>query len=85
MNPTVKQTALLIVRNVVIYSLCAFYSSLVALYVLWMFITKRHTRFWVPKEHEKPAALSDPRYGEHKYITVNVSEVVVVPKTVYFI
>lgn len=57
----------------VAYGLCLLYSGLVALHLLYQYATKRQTRFWVPKAHAKPAALSDPRYGEHKFIAVNVS------------
>lgn len=82
-NPTVKKYALAGLQLTITYSLCVFYSSLVALAVLYDFITKRHTRFWVPKKHEKPDVLSDPRYGEHKFITVNVS-VVIFDEVVFF-
>lgn len=73
MGSTTKKLLFGVISAIITYSLCLFYSGVTVLGLVFEYATKRHLRFWVPKEHAKPAALSDPRYGEHKFITVNVS------------
>lgn len=59
---------------IVTYSLCLFYSFLSVLYLGIRFLTKYHTKFWIPKVRKNPpACLSNPEFGDHKYIRVNVS------------
>lgn len=59
----------------VTYSLCLFYSFLSVLYLAISFVTKYNSKFWVPKVRKNPpACLSNPAFGDHKYIRVNVSK-----------
>lgn len=69
----------------VTYSLCLFYSSLVVLYLGVSFLTKYHTKFWIPKVRKNPpACLSNPEFGEHKYIRVNVSSTNLLKYLIYY-
>jgi len=57
---------------VVTYVLCLFFSFSTVLYLGVSFLTKYHTKFWIPKVRTSPpACLTDTEYGEHKYIRVN--------------
>jgi len=57
---------------IVTYSLCLFYSFMSILYLGVIFVTKYHTKFWIPKVRTSPpACLTSTEYGEHKYIRVN--------------
>lgn len=70
MAGTVKKIVVLSV----VYSLCLFYSFLTVLPILWNFIRKYETKFWIPKEHKvQPKSLVDPKFGEHKFAQINVS------------
>lgn len=54
--------------------LCLFYSSWIGLRILIDFVIKRDTKFWVVEDRpNKPDALSNNEFGEHKFMTVNVS------------
>lgn len=69
-----KTLLLAAIKNIVVYSLCLFYSTLTAVVLLYNYWTKYETKFWIPKDHSvKPKTLSNPEFGEHKFITVNVS------------
>lgn len=55
------------------YVLCLFYSSLSIIYLLVKYI-QNDPKFWIPKlRKEPPACLSNPEFGTHKYIQLNVS------------
>lgn len=62
------------ITKVAVYALCLFYSSIVVVTFLWNLIRKYETKFWIPKQHTvQPKCLVDPKFGEHKFATVNVS------------
>lgn len=68
--------AMNLLRFVMCYTLCAIYSSWIGFGVLLAFVFKRSSRFWeVKKRTVKPALLSNNDYGEHKFMTVNVSDI----------
>ncbi|XP_059613978.1 epoxide hydrolase 1-like [Phlebotomus argentipes] len=61
-----------IIRLVVAYSLCLYYNVKFILLLILGYLLKGHTQFLEVKERPTPPkALQDPRYGNHKYITVN--------------
>lgn len=63
-----------IIKAIVVYGLCLYYNTKVLLGLLLLFITKFDTKFWRVKERPvPPKCLLDKEYGEHKYLTVNVS------------
>jgi hypothetical protein len=54
--------------------LCLVYSSWIGLRILLDFVLKRETKFWEVKDRPiKPNVLTSSEYGEHKFMTVNVS------------
>lgn len=56
------------------YFFCILYSSWVAFGILIAYIFKRDTKFWVVKErNDPPRVLTSNEFGEHRYMTVNVS------------
>lgn len=64
-----------VIRFVMCYALCLFYSAWVAFGLLKSYILKRETKFWEPKDRPtKPKSLTSNEFGEHKFATVNVSE-----------
>ncbi|GAB0092650.1 epoxide hydrolase 1 [Sergentomyia squamirostris] len=59
-------------RIVVSYALTIYYNVKFMLLFLLAFIFKRNTRFWVVKDRPTPPkTLQDPKWGAHKYISVN--------------
>lgn len=63
-----------IIKAIIVYGLCLYYNTKVLLGLLLLFITKSETKFWRVKERPvPPKCLLDKEYGEHKYLTVNVS------------
>jgi len=70
-----KQLKMLILAPLVLfvtYGLCLFYSFMSVLYLGVLFLTKYHTKFWIPKlRTTPPTCLTNAEYGEHKYIRVN--------------
>lgn len=82
---TVKYFLTGIVRAIVTYSLCVSLNAFIctAFGISYVFSQKVRNRFW--KIHQNttndnneqnrvpPKCLSDPKYGEHKFVTVNVS------------
>lgn len=61
-------------KFVMCYTLCVIYSSWIGFGLLLGFVFKRSTKFWeVKKRTVKPQILSNNDYGEHKFMTVNVS------------
>lgn len=63
-----------LIRNIIIWSLCFFYNVVTIYRLLVLYITKFSSQPWKPKDRSSaPAALSDPKYGVHKFATVNVS------------
>lgn len=61
-------------RFLLCYTLCVVYSTWVAFGILIAFIFKRDTKFWeVKKRDQKPLALTSNEFGEHRFMTVNVS------------
>lgn len=57
----------------IVYSLCAFYSVLCIFRLLYLLITKRENIWSVKERTTPPKCLTDGKYGEHKYVTANVS------------
>lgn len=54
--------------------LCLFYSLWIGLRILIDFVIKRDTKFWIVKDRpNKPEALKNNEFGEHKFMKVNVS------------
>lgn len=61
-----------ILRVIIAYSLCIFYSATTLLVLLYNYWRKHETKFWIPKTHTiPPRSLSNPEFGEHKYIMAN--------------
>lgn len=61
-------------RFLICYILCAVYSGWVAFGLLIAYIFKRNSPMWECKERpDKPLALTSNEFGEHKFMTVNVS------------
>uniref|UniRef100_A0A1B0GL84 AB hydrolase-1 domain-containing protein n=1 Tax=Lutzomyia longipalpis TaxID=7200 RepID=A0A1B0GL84_LUTLO len=61
-----------IIQLSVAYSLCLYYSLKFTLFLITGYLLKGHKRFLEVKERPTPPnILQDPRYGQHKYITVN--------------
>lgn len=62
------------IKGIAVYTLCLFYTILTAVILAYNYWKKYDTKFWIPKDHSvKPKSLSNPEFGEHKFITVNVS------------
>lgn len=66
------------IKNVVMFLLglflTAFYSLLVAGKIAFAYIFQRDTKFWVVKKRfDPPRSLTSNEFGEHKFMTVNVS------------
>lgn len=61
-------------RFLLCYTLCVVYSLWVAFGILIAFIFKRDSKFWeVKKRDQKPQVLTSNEFGEHRFMTVNVS------------
>lgn len=64
------------VKPITTYTLCLFYTSIVAIALAVKYILNSGDEVWKPKERLiPPKCLSDPKYGEHKYMNVNVSKI----------
>lgn len=69
------KTLLWAIEASVVFSLCVIYSLWIAAIIVFDYCTKYETKFWITKDHNvKPKALSNPDFGEHKFIAVNVSK-----------
>lgn len=59
----------------IVWALCLMYSVLAGIRLLIIYLSKFSSQPWKPKDRPNPpAVLSDPKYGVHKFATVNVSE-----------
>ena len=73
--PTVKLYAAGIVKMMIVWTLCLIYSCLMAGYVCQKYLWNFRKRPWNTRERPTaPSCLMDPVYGEHKFVTVNVSD-----------
>lgn len=64
-----------VMKSLIMFGLCIFYSTWVALGVLAAYIFKKNSKFWVVKERPtQPAELRSEEYGKHKFAHVNVIE-----------
>lgn len=64
-----------VLKFLMCYTLCAIYSGWIAFGILIAYIFKRDTKFWEVKARPvAPRSLTSNEYGEHKFMTVNVSE-----------
>lgn len=62
-----------VIRGIIMFLLCIFYSAWVTFGILIAYVFKRDTKFWVVKErNSKPVQLSSEEYGKHKFAHVNV-------------
>lgn len=56
------------------WSLCMTFSALSVVQLLVIYIKKFSTQPWKPKERpQAPACLTDPKYGVHEFVELNVS------------
>lgn len=56
------------------YTLCVVYSGWITFGILIAYIFKKDTKFWEVKNRPTtPQALTSNEFGEHKFMTVNVS------------
>lgn len=63
-----------VIGCVIANSLTLFYSTLVAIAIAYKYFFGYDKKFFERKERTvKPAVLSSSEFGEHKFITVNVS------------
>lgn len=63
-----------VIKCMFAYSLCFFYSTLTSIYIGVKYFLSNDKKFFQRKERSvKPAVLSSKEYGEHKFVTVNVS------------
>lgn len=66
--------AINVVKFVLCYFLCAVYSGWVAFGLAIAYIFKRDSDLWVVKDRPvAPSQLTSNEFGEHKFMTVNVS------------
>lgn len=70
-----NKQAFVIVRTIVVYTLCLFYSVKAILLLTYLFVNGGwRTKFWRAKERPTPPkCLTTTKWGEHNYIRVNVS------------
>lgn len=62
-------------KFMIVWTLSIFFSVLVAIRLILEYIIHCTSMPWKPKDRilmNPPACLSDPIYGTHKYVTVNV-------------
>lgn len=64
-----------VIRFIMTYALCLFYSSWVAFGILIAYIFKRDTKFWEIKDRPTPPKALTSNEFQHKYMTVNVSAI----------
>lgn len=69
----VDNPAIVAFKYFLTYSLTLYYNLKYALIIAYLYVTKSHTEFWVVKARTKPKTLTDSQWGEHKFVTVNVS------------
>lgn len=63
-----------LLRFLLCFILCGFYSAWVAISLVIAYVFKRQTRFWeVKKRTQKPSELTNNEFGEHRFMNVNVS------------
>lgn len=63
-----------LLRFLLCFILCGFYSAWVAISLIIAYVFERQTRFWeVKKRTQKPSELTNNEFGEHRYMNVNVS------------
>lgn len=63
-----------LLRFLLCFILCGFYSAWVAISLVIAYVFKRQTRFWeVKKRTQKPSELTNNEFGEHRFMDVNVS------------
>jgi hypothetical protein len=63
-----------LVKFVICYTLCVVYSTWIGVGILIAKIFKRDPEFWEVKDRrEAPRVLTSNEFGEHKFMTVNVS------------
>ncbi|XP_031616516.1 epoxide hydrolase 4-like [Contarinia nasturtii] len=61
-----------LIRSVILWTFCSVYSIVIVLRLCVLYITKFSSQPWKPKDRPNaPAALTDPKYGVHKFATVN--------------
>ena len=72
-----------VIKCLFAYSLTLFYSFLVTIAIAIKYFFGSDKKFFEPKERTvKPAELLSSEYGEHKFITVNVSNLYITVKTI---
>lgn len=70
MNPIV-----IFIKAMIGYLLCIYYNVKFLLGISYLFLTKDKKEFWIPKSRPvPPKCLLDKEHGEHKFITLNVSQ-----------
>lgn len=69
MNPVI-----VLIKSIIAIVLILFYNFQVLLGIGLLFIFKNKSEFWLPKPRpDPPKSLTDKKYGEHKFVIVNVS------------
>lgn len=64
-----------VIKFILCYALCLFYTATISFGLVVAFLLKGKSKIWVVKKRLiPPQCLQDKAYGEHKYITVNVSD-----------
>lgn len=62
------------VQRVVVLALSVLFSVVAAFKLFLLYVTKFPSQPWKPKHRpDAPPCLSDPKYGVHRFATVNVS------------
>lgn len=65
-----------VTKALVMFVLCIVYSSWIALGVLFGYVFKKSSKFWVVKERPiQPTQLTSEEYGKHKFARVNVIKI----------
>lgn len=63
-----------IIQSVILWTLSTTFSVVAIFKLLKLYVTKLELKPWKLQDHlHPPASLSDPKYGAHKFVTVNVS------------
>lgn len=63
------------IQNAIAWILAVVFSGLIMLQLVYTYITRITSTPWQPKNRvlmETPTCLNDPKYGVHKYLTINV-------------
>lgn len=64
------------IQAAIAWTLAAVFSGLIMLQLFYTYITRITSTPWQPKNRvlmETPTCLVDPKYGAHKYLTINVT------------